>query len=270
MQLKDLCLALIWCESEEEVIELLKREKYWDRTENWQFFGGDENNYSIIGNQQSKPEAAIVEKIINSVDAMLMGECLRREINPEGEEAPKNISEALSKYFKIFDGKLTNITASERSKLSESIGFVATGQKTNPNYAVFDKGEGQSPARLHDTILSIRKSNKLRIPFVQGKFNMGGTGVFRFCGGRNIQLVLSKRHPEIAQNESDPMKDFWGFTVIRRDDPSHGARSSNYKYLAPSNHILFFPADELPILPNAYYRMPIRRHMVARCSGVLT
>jgi hypothetical protein len=252
MQLKDLCLALIHCEFEEEVIELLKKEKYWDRPENWQLFGGDENNYSIIGNQQSKPEAAIVEKIINSVDAMLMGECFRREIKPDSDEAPQSITEALVEYFKIFEGKLTNITPRERSELAENIGLIATGQKTNPNYAVFDKGEGQSPARLHDTILSIRKSNKLRIPFVQGKFNMGGTGVFRFCGERNIQLIISKRHPEIAQNESDPMKDFWGFTVIRRDDPSHGARSSNYKYLAPSNHILFFPADDLPILPGTY------------------
>jgi len=252
MQLKDLCLALVQCETEDEVIELLKQEKYWDRPENWQLFGSDENNYSIIGNQQSKPEAAIVEKIINSVDAMLMGECFSRDIKPESNEAPQSIREALIEYFKITDGKLTNISPKERSKLSENIGFVATGQKTNPNYAIFDKGEGQSPARLHDTILSIRKSNKLRIPFVQGKFNMGGTGVFRFCGEKNIQLVISKRHPGIAEHESDPMKDFWGFTIIRRDDPKDGARSSNYKYLAPSNHILFFPADELPILPSDY------------------
>lgn len=252
MQLKDLCLALVQCETEDEIIGLLKQEKYWDRPENWQLFGSDENNYSIIGNQQSKPEAAIVEKIINSVDAMLMGECFRRDMKPESNEAPQSIREALIEYFQIFDGKLTNISPKERSQLSENIGFVATGQKTNPNYVIFDKGEGQSPARLHDTILSIRKSNKLRIPFVQGKFNMGGTGVFRFCGEKNIQLVISKRHPGIAEHESDPMKDFWGFTIIRRDDPKDGARSSNYKYLAPSNHILFFPSDEMLILPSDY------------------
>lgn len=252
MQLKDLCLALVHCESEEEVIEILKREKYWDRPENWQLFGQDENNYSIIGNQQSKPESAIVEKIINSVDAMLMGECLKQDVKPDSDSAPQSIKDALSEYFKIFEGKLTNISPQERSKLAENIGFVATGQKTNPNYSVFDKGEGQSPARLHDTILSIRKSNKLRIPFVQGKFNMGGTGVFRFCGEKNIQLVISRRHPGIAEHESDPMRDFWGFTVIRRDDPSQGARSSNYKYLAPHNQILFFPGEELPILPGVY------------------
>lgn len=252
MQPKDLCLALVQCETEDEVIELLKKEKFWDRLEDWQKFGEDENNYSIIGNQQNKPESAIVEKIINSVDAMLMGECLRQGVNPESQDAPQSIKDALVEYYKIFDGKLTNISVKERSELAENIGFVATGQKTNPNYIIYDKGEGQTPARLHDTILSIRKSNKLRIPFVQGKFNMGGTGVFRFCGERNIQLIISKRNPGIAVHEGDPMKDYWGFTIIRRDDPSQGTRSSNYKYLAPSNHILFFPADELPILPGVY------------------
>src|SRR5258706_13434834 len=135
MQLKDLCLALVQCESEYEVIDILKKEKYWDRQENWQYFGADENNYSTIGNQQSKPEAAIVEKIINSVDAMLMGECLSKGINPESNEAPQSISAALNEYYQIFEGKLTNISPRERSKLAENIGFVATGQKTNPNYA---------------------------------------------------------------------------------------------------------------------------------------
>jgi hypothetical protein len=252
MQLKDLCLALVHCENEEEVIEILKREKYWDNPDNWQLFGDDENNFSTIGNQQSKPESAIVEKIINSVDAMLMGECLKQDIKPDSAEAPQNISDALAKYFKIFEGKLTNISSRERSALAENIGFVATGQKANPNYIIFDKGEGQTPAKMHDTILSIRKSNKLRIPFVQGKFNMGGTGVFRFCGEHNIQLIISKRNPEIAVHEGDPTKDFWGFTVVRRENPFQGVRSSNYKYLAPSKTILFFPAEELPILPSTY------------------
>ena len=252
MQLKDLCLALIQCESEIEVIDILKTENYWDEEENWQLFGEDENNYSIIGNQQSKPETAIVEKIINSVDAMLMGECLKRKIKTDGDEAPENIKAALIKFYNIHDGKLTNISAKERSKLAENISFVATGQKTNPTYALIDKGEGQSPAKLRDTILSLRKSNKLRIPFVQGKFNMGGTGVFRFCGEANIQLIISKRNPEIGIHENDPMKNYWGFTVVRREDPSNGARSSNYKFLSPSKQILFFEAESIPVIPGQY------------------
>jgi hypothetical protein len=252
MNAKDLCLSLVQCESEDEIIDLLTKAKYWDRSDDWQYFGGDENNYSVIGNQQSRPEAAIVEKVINSVDAILMGECLRRGINPEGENAPKNIADALIQFYKIPDGKLTNIPPRERSRLAEHIMLIATGAKTNPNYAIADSGEGQSPSKLHDTILSVRKSNKLKIPFVQGKFNMGGTGVLRFCGERNIQLIISKRDPEIAKNDTDPMGNFWGFTIVRRDDPRHGARSSNYKYLAPSKQILFFESESLNILPGVY------------------
>jgi hypothetical protein len=252
MKTKQLCLALVKCESEIEVIELLKKENLWNTTSNWQYFGGEENNYSIIGNQQSKPETALVEKIVNSVDAMLMGRCQQQNIKPEDKNAPKSIKEGLEKYFNIYDGKLTSLSSRERSLLSENIGIIATGQKTNPNYIIFDKGEGQTPARMKDTILSIRKSNKLRVQFVQGKFNMGGTGVFRFCGDRNIQVILSKRDPKISQFEDDDTKDKWGITVIRRDDPIEGARSSNYKYLAPDGNILSFDADELPVLPGSY------------------
>ena len=66
-QNKNLCLSLVKAESEEEVIQILKKSKLWDDLDNWKFFGGDENNFSVIGNQQSKPESAIVEKFINSV-----------------------------------------------------------------------------------------------------------------------------------------------------------------------------------------------------------
>ena len=42
-----------------------------------------------------KPEAAIVDKIIDSADAMLFAEWLQRDINPEGNETPQSISETL-------------------------------------------------------------------------------------------------------------------------------------------------------------------------------
>ncbi|MFZ5898687.1 MAG: hypothetical protein ACOYU7_05885, partial [Bacillota bacterium] len=56
------------------------------------------NNFAVIGNQQSKPDAALVEKIVNSVDARLILECLLKGIDPEGPEAPISVREALQ-YF---------------------------------------------------------------------------------------------------------------------------------------------------------------------------
>jgi len=246
---RELCLQLARAENEDKVIRILKEANYWDNPSVWCNYGNNENNFATIGNQQSRPEAAIVEKLINSVDAILMAECLSRNIDPTGDKCPQSIPEALERFFKIPEGKLTNLSQNERNILANRILFVATGQKSNPCYSIIDTGEGQIPNKMPDTLLSIGKSNKLRIPFVQGKFNMGGTGVFQFCGRHNLQLIISKRHPEVAKYENNPSKELWGFTIIRREDPSHGVKSSIYRYLAPNNTILSFKSDGLPILP---------------------
>jgi hypothetical protein len=258
--LQSLCQSLIGTITEEEVIRILIKEGYWNNPKNWKFYGDNENNFSVIGNQQSLPESAIVEKIINSVDAVLMRECLKRKIVPESQEAPRNIVEALGRFFGISQGSLWDINVNARKKLAENISFVATGKKESPCYSIIDLGEGQTPKRMPDTFLSLGKSNKLRIPFVQGKFNMGGTGVFQFAGRHNLQLILSKRDPDVAKFEDDETKDCWGFTIVRREDPKEGRRSSAYTYLIIDGKIPFFKASTLPLLPGEYpkpYREPM-------------
>ena len=68
MNRKQLCLNLAYCESEKEVIKLLKNEGFWDNKTVWRYYGDNENNFATIGNQQSRPEAAIVEKLIDNPD----------------------------------------------------------------------------------------------------------------------------------------------------------------------------------------------------------
>ncbi len=258
--LKELCLSLAKSDSEEEVISYLKKAGYWDDSSLWVDYGENENNFSTIGNQQSRPDAALVEKLINSVDAVLMAECLSKGIQPDGTDAPHDIADALESFFEIPDGRLTNISAKKRSELANKINLVATGKKTNPSYTIIDVGEGQSAQSMPDTILSLNKSNKLRIPFVQGKFNMGGTGVLQFCGKHNLQLIISKRNSNIVKNKLDSTWGKWAFTVVRREDPGKGIRSSSYRYLAPEKKILSFYAESLPLLPDKYpiaYNIPL-------------
>ena len=81
MDNKQLALALVRCESESEIIALLKSEGLWDNSAHWRAFGDNDNNWSTIGNQQSDADAALVEKIVNSVDALLMKECMVRGID---------------------------------------------------------------------------------------------------------------------------------------------------------------------------------------------
>ncbi|MEL6406697.1 MAG: hypothetical protein AAFR81_20170, partial [Chloroflexota bacterium] len=165
---RELCLLLLKAESEDSVIEIMKEHNFWHDETYWRAFGDNENNWSAIGNQQGHPVAAVVEKFVNSIDAVLMRECLARGINPAGTSAPQSIADAVETFFSVQRGNLTNIDTERRRDLADLIGFVATGEKRNPNYVVFDKGEGQTPKDMPDTLLSLSKSNKLRIPFVQG------------------------------------------------------------------------------------------------------
>jgi len=185
-----------------------------------------------------------------------MRECQRRGVKPDSELAPKNIQEALKIYFNIYDGKLSIIDSTARAELANNILLVATGEKSKPCYAIIDFGEGQTPKKMPDTFLSLNKNNKLKIQFVQGKFNMGGTGALQFCSIKhNLQLIISRRDPEIAKIETsifDDTKDKWGFTIIRRIDPTGNMKSSSFKCLAPEGKILMFDAQSLPILPGEY------------------
>ena len=250
-KLKNLCLELANANTEMDIIDILERAGYWSDPHVWIYYGDNENNFATVGNQQAAPDTALVEKIINSVDAVLMRECLKANINPEGSDAPKSLRDALEIFFDISNGILTNVLPKKRSELAQNIMLIATGGKSNPCYSIIDKGEGQTPLNFSRTFLSLIRSNKLRIPFVQGKFNMGGTGSLQFCGSHNIQLIISRRCPNILDKD-DYTSEYWGFTVVRRDNPIKGLRSSSFKYLAPNNNILMFDSDNLPLLPGVY------------------
>ncbi|HPR90527.1 MAG TPA: hypothetical protein PLD93_03725, partial [Synergistaceae bacterium] len=274
---KELCLSLMKADFEQDVIALLKKAGYWDDPAVWRFYGDYENNYNTIGNQQSRPDAALVEKLVNSVDARLMNECLAKGLNPEDDTAPQGIHEAVARFFDNAEkgkaslaGRIRDWPDSKRTEVARGIVLAATGAKPgsgNPSFTIADSGEGQSPELMPNTLLSLNRSNKLRIPFVQGKFNMGGTGVLKFCGKHNLQFVLSRRNPAVFNANGDSHTDSskWGFTVVRREDPQGNRRSSVYTYLAPHDAaatpnkggVLRFTSDELPMFPdskNAYAR----------------
>ena len=264
-------LQLLNADSEDEVIELLTEHGFWTNGDAWRLVGDRDGNFATIGNQQSRPEAALVEKIINSVDARLMNECLLRGISPTSAAAPSTIRHAVSLFFENREpadelgGTLQGWSQPKRLEQSQFITLAVTGAKPeagNPCITIADQGEGQTPNTMPDTFLSIDRNNKLRIPFVQGKFNMGGTGALKFCGRHSLQLIITRRNPSIVEpgQQTDSLADRWGFTVVRRDRPANGAghvRNSVFRYLAPISNssapnkrqVLSFESDRLPLMP---------------------
>lgn len=264
-QVKKLCLGLMKADSEEDVISILNDAGFWEDEKNWRFYGDYENNYNTIGNQQSSPDAALVEKLVNAVDARLMNECLVRDIAPESEAAPQNIQDAVAQFFegdanpnRATAGLVREWDTAKRTEVARGITLAATGNRSTPCFIIADCGEGQTPEMMPNTFLSTTGSNKLRVPFVQGKFNMGGTGVLKFCGEHGFQLILSRRNPGILngkfEDESDKQ---WGFTIIRRTYPTGNRRSSVYSYLAPvgandnpgKGGVLRFSSNTMPLFP---------------------
>lgn len=284
-QVKNLALDLLSAENEAEVIEILKQHNLWDDSRHWRLYGDKEGNFSQAGNQQSYPEAALAEKLVNSIDARLQKKCLEAEIHPESENAPVSIRDAVARFYEGRSsasdeaGTLANWSSSQRTDEARNITLAATGnvrgrgkKPINMCLTVTDQGEGQYPSRLPDTILSLNATNKQRIRFVQGKFNMGGSGALRFCGRNGIQLVISRRNRRLAELDPNPPsdRDLWGVTVVRREEPSSKSGEpvhSEFTYLAPvgaeskerHGEVLSFAASELNLAPkhDEAYAQPI-------------
>lgn len=254
-------------DTEEKVISLLEDEGYWNDDTVWRFFGDRDTNFNTIGNQQSRPDTALVEKLVNSVDACLMNECMVQGLDPESASAPQTVREAVAQFYEEHPnnptaGLVREWEDSKRTEVARGITLSATGAKPgegNPSFTISDRGEGQTPRMLPYTLLSLDRSNKFRIPFVQGKFNMGGTGVLEFCGQHNLQLIVSRRNPTIVGDNPEHRSDFrWSFAVVRRENPKGAQRSSVYTYLSPiesedgseKNQVLSFSADTMPIFPD--------------------
>ncbi len=260
---EQLCRSLMAADTESEVVELLSREGYWEDPSVWRFLGDNDSNWSTIGNQQGDSIAALAEKFINSIDAILTNRCLEAGIDPKGENAPRSIREAVAQFEEgapdpsaEHAGRLANWLDPEIREFARSFTVAASGGKSQqPCLSIADMGEGQTPDGIPETFMSLNKRNKVDIPFVQGKFNMGGTGALYFCGTTKVQLVVTRRNPALVVGGG--RDDEWGFTVTRRE--ATGARSSVFTYLAPvgaaasprRGAVLSFQRDSMPLLPEA-------------------
>ena len=125
---------LLKSETEKEVIKVLTEAGYWEdkfdkSSSAWRLLGDKENNFATVNGQTGEPTGAIVEKLVNSMDAMLISRCLEEGIDPRSPDSPQSMSEAVEKFFDVKDGSLQNLDPREQTKLAENIQFIATGSK---------------------------------------------------------------------------------------------------------------------------------------------
>lgn len=243
-ELKELFFKLLNAKNESEVEQIILKDEILKHNNNWKPYGGNQNNFGTFENQQNHPIPALVEKITNSIDACLMKKCYENDIDPISNDAPSTMYEAVEKFFGIKDCNMNDLTDKQRRSIAEEIQVIATGDMGQPNIRIYDNGEGQLPEKFEETLLSLHRGNKIKIPFAQGKYNMGSTGAVVFCGDKKYQLIGSKRAND------DNAK--FGFTLVRKHPLSQSERNENYRstwyeYLTIEGKIPSFEADSLDL-----------------------
>lgn len=238
---EELFNALYFCPTEEKVDEVIQKYPEAFIDENWSPLGGNENMFGIVRNQQSSPITALVEKVTNSIDAILTKKCLDKGISPNSSEAPQSMEEAIKLFYP--DYKNWDLKQNRR-KQAEDIQILADGPPKNTSVIIYDNGEGQHPSEFENTFLSLVKGNKINIQFVQGKYNMGGSGALVFCGKKRYQLIGSKKYDGTGN---------FGFTLIRQrkiSESGENRRSSHFEFLKIDNEIPNFSIKELDLKLN--------------------
>lgn len=233
---------LLAAESEAAVQEIIDADLQMRNAANWRPLDRRETNFNVTSNQASDGGKALTELMTNMVDAVLMKHAFLKGIDPRGPRAPKSMYEAVDKLIKgLHGGKLVNLDPNDpwlRDFASKNLVIGITGAKNKkeglPCYTFADNGEGQKPADFERTFLSLSEGNKKSIPFVQGKYNMGSSGVLGYCGRRWFKLIVSRRY-----DGEGP----WGWTLMRRR-PAGGMPIAEY-FVLPDGSIPSFDADML-------------------------
>lgn len=236
---KQLFNQLYIAKTEQDVNTLIEENPEIFISENWFPLGGIETNFAVIENQQSAPIAALIEKITNSIDAILMRKCFEAGIEPKSKDAPRSMEDAVEVFFP--ENKNWDLPT-YRKKQGENIQLLADGPRMNTSLIIYDDGEGQRPEDFESTFLSLITGNKWEIQFVQGKYNMGGSGAIVFCGKKSFQLIASKRYDGTGN---------FGFTLIREHPMTSEELSSKkntwYEYLKIDDKIPSFPITKLDL-----------------------
>ncbi|TCC94601.1 hypothetical protein EZ428_05215 [Pedobacter frigiditerrae] len=149
------------------------------------------------------------------------------------------MEQARTKFYpKYKDWDLT----SHRKTQAKEIQILADGPKLNTSLTIYDNGEGQHPQNFENSFLSLLRGNKNEIQFVQGKYNMGGSGAIIFCGKRGYQLIASRRYDKTGE---------FGFTLTRKHpfskDEQGKKKNTWYEFLKIDNKIPSFGIEKLDL-----------------------
>lgn len=235
---------------ESDLHEYIETNEFFKKYCKWEIVGENIDNFKYLNNQQSDPLRALCEPTINSMDQLLLLECLKRGIDPRdinNPKLPKTMHEAAEHFYGIDYGHLIFTSKNKITNLAQKIKITVFNANNDQDQIIllYDEATGQDPKDFKNTFLYHKPSEKIAIPFVQGKYGMGNGGAFSFSGNHKYVMILSKRNPDLF-NRKEEIQNKWGFTLIRKNLSKGYHKSRYFEFLCGKDgQILSFERQEV-------------------------
>ena len=230
MNSKKVCFGILQAESERAVNEVFASVPELLDSSNWHPIDGRDTNFNVVTNQASTGGKALTELCTNMVDAVLMKHAYKKGVKFTSSDAPQSVIEGVQRLVQLRGARSGVLAEVDDEKYLQEFAErnlvigVTGGSRRDESlcFTFVDNGEGQHSHNFEDTFLSLSKGNKSDIPFVQGKYNMGASGVLSYCGWHWYKLIISRRYDGSGD---------WGWTLVRRR-PGDGMPVAEYFKLA--------------------------------------
>jgi hypothetical protein len=200
----------------------------------WIPVGRDRGNWGRI-QLAGEPLNPAAERLVNGMEGIIELERRLELLKDPSAPMPASPREAVLRYFKIprLDQIPVEADPARRQDLDKRIKDLRrrlhvriTYHKKAKEFAVeiVDRGIGQAPARVHETLLSLGRTDKADKPYLIGAFGQGGSSAY---AAATYSLLLSRRDERVLEGHADGI----GWTIVKKISPK-GRRDPYYAYLA--------------------------------------
>jgi hypothetical protein len=200
----------------------------------WIPVGKDRGNGGRI-KLAGEPMNPLAERLVNGMESLIEHARLSElKVNPAAV-MPANPRDAVLRYFGFPKlDSLERLDDEERKekralvdKVRKRLSITLDYDKKSKQFSVTirDHGMGQAPAVMHNTLLSLGRTDKADKPYLIGVFGQGGSSAFSVS---EYSVVVTRRAANIRKPGDD---DGAGWSIVRSIQP-RGRRDVYYAYLA--------------------------------------
>jgi hypothetical protein len=175
------------------------------------------------------------ERLINGMEAIIELARQRELLDNPSAPAPQSPREAVERYFRLprldliprtKDNDARKALHERLREMRRQLVMRLDFDKKSKQFCVEirDHGIGQAPERVHQTLLSLGRTDKADKPYLIGVFGQGGSSTYF---SSQYSIVISRRVSKLLDGKANGI----GWTIVKKIAPK-GRRDPYYAYLA--------------------------------------